>query len=302
MTTLHRVGERAHVGNLFSDTTQVRSADNSRYSATIDPCWNLRPLPQGGIVTALALRAMEAELAAPEQRLRTLHTTFAAQVTDGPVDIQVDTLRRGRSMSQLRADVVNAGADRGHVTTAVFGSVRQGFEFTDQQLPPDLPPPSACPSFRDPPPPDVEAFEPMPFWTHVEGRPALGHAWWERYEPDRAERAGWYRFDDPPMLDDGTMDPAALVVLCDFMPGALGEKVGGDGPADRPWFAPSVDLTVHLLGDCRSEWVLAHNTVRHAGEGYASADMALWDCGDDGTATPRLLAHATQVFFFTFLD
>ena len=38
------------------------------------------------------------------------------------------------------------------------------------------------------------------------------------------------------------------------------------------------------------------------GDGYASADMALWDCGDDGTAAPRLLAHATQVFFFTFLD
>lgn len=288
--------------NPFLDTTQVVARGEGRYDAVVDPRWNLRPLPQGGIVTALAVRAMEAELGRGDQRLRTLHTTFAAQVAHGDVEVVVEVLRRGRSMSQLRAEVRNVGAARGHVTTAVFGAARPGFSFTDQQLPTGLPAPMDCPSFRDPPPPGVEAFDPMPFWEHVEGRPAMGHAWWEEYEPDRAERAGWYRFDESPMLDHGVLDPAALVVLCDFMPGALGEKVGGSGPSERPWFAPSVDLTVHLLDDCRSDWILAHNTARHAGEGYASADMALWDCGDDGSAPPRLVAHATQVFFFTFLD
>ena len=93
----------------------------------------------------------------------------------------------------------------------------------------------------------------------------------------------WYRFEEPPFLDDGTLDPLALVVLADTMPGAVGEKVG---PPDRSWFAPSVDLTVHLLDHCRSPWVLAHNRARHAGDGYASADMALWDCGEDGRAHP----------------
>jgi acyl-CoA thioesterase len=290
------------VPNGFLDSTVVHAVAPGRYHATIDPNWNLRPLPQGGVVSAVALRALEAELAEPTQRLRTLHTTFAGQVTDGAVEVTVDVLRRGRSMSQLRAEVRNVGAAAGHVTTAVFGAPRTGFDFTDQAPPPGLAGPEDCPSLREPPPDGVEPFEPMPFWTHVEGRRALGHAWWDRYEPGRAERAGWYRFDDPPMLDDGTLDVGAVVVLCDFMPGALGEKVGGGELQDRPWFAPSVDLTVHLLGECRSEWVLCHNTARHAGDGYASADMALWDCGDDGTAPPTLVAHATQVFFFTFLD
>ena len=83
----------------------------------------------------------------------------------------------------------------------------------------------------------------------------------------------------------------AIVMLADTMPGAIGQRLG---PTDRPWFGPSVDLTVHILGDCRSPWVLAHNTARWAGDGYASVDMALWD--DD-----RLVAYATQVSFFTFL-
>jgi hypothetical protein len=87
------------------------------------------------------------------------------------------------------------------------------------------------------------------------------------------------------------------VVLADTMPGAVGEKVGR---SDRSWFAPSIDLTVHLLDHCRSPWVLAHNRARFAGDGYASADMALWDCGMDGTDQPRLVAYATQLFLFTF--
>ena len=288
------------MGNPFADDTKVVAAGPNRYEAVIREAWNLVPLPQGGIVTALALRAMADTLAHPEQRLRTLHTAFVTQVAAGPVEIDVELLRAGRSMSHLRAEVKNVEASRGHATTAIFGSTREGFEFTDLEPPAEIPRPADCPSFRDPPPEHVEVtWEPMPFWNElVEGRPVLGHAHWEDYEPGRAERAMWYRFDDPPMLDDGTMDPLALVVLADTMPGAVGERVGST--SDRMWFAPSIDLTVHLLDDCRSPWVLAHNRARYAGDGYASADMALWDCGAEGADPPRLVAYATQLFLFTF--
>jgi acyl-CoA thioesterase len=290
----------AAMGSAFFEETSVTPLGPGRYRAAIDPSWNLRPLPQGGIVTALALRAMQQALgdgADTEQRLRTLHTAFVAQVADGPVDINVEVLRTGRSMSHLRASVANPGAAAGHVTTAVFGSTRPGFAFTDLR-PPAVPPPADCPSYRDPLPDGVEGFEPMAFWTEkVEGRNALGHAFWEDYVPDRAERAMWYRFDEPPYLDDGTLDPLGLVVLADTMPGAVGERIGSQ---PRMWFAPSVDLTVHVLDECRSPWVLAHNQARYAGDGYASADMALWDCGPDGVDEPRLVAFATQLFLFSF--
>ncbi len=47
--------------------------------------------------------------------------------------------------------------------------------------------------------------------------------------------------------------------------------------------------------------MLAHNRARFAGDGYASADIALWDCGEDGAEIPRLVAYATQLFLFSFL-
>jgi acyl-CoA thioesterase len=288
------------MGNPFIDDTRVVRVSPNRYEANIRDAWNLRPLPQGGIVTALALRAMADMLDHPDQSLRTLHTAFVTQVAEGPVSIDVELLRAGRSMSHLRAEVMNVGASRGHVTTAIFGSARKGFEFTDLEPPASVPVPADCPSFRDPPPAGFEFdWDPMPFWEQlVEGRPALGHAPWDDYVPDRAERAMWYRFDEPPMLDDGTMDPLAVVVLADTMPGAVGEKIGPT--SDGNWFAPSIDLTVHVLDHCRSPWVLAHNRARYAGDGYASADMALWDCGPEGADAPRLIAYATQLFLFSF--
>ena len=289
------------MGNAFLDGTAVAADADGHYRGHIDEVWNLRPLPQGGVVSAIALRAMAAELDDPAQRLRTAHTSFVAQVADGHVDIDVELLRRGRSMSHLRAEVRNPGATRGHLTTGIFGAPRDGFHFTDLEPPATVPHPDECPSFRDPPPPGmVDDVEPMPFWEQViEGFNVSGHPPWEDYEPDRAERASWYRFDDPPMLPDGTLDPLALLVVADVMPGAVGEKLG---PQDRMWFAPSVDLTVHLLDDARSGTLLGHNRARHAGDGYASADMALWDCGPDQRDEPRLVAYATQLFLFTFLD
>lgn len=288
------------MGSSFSSETAVTRRGEGRFEAEIGEAWTLQPLPQGGVVTAVALRAMAAELDDPAQRLRTLHTTYVAQVGHGPVEIDVEVLRRGRSLSQLRAAVTNPGAKAGHVTTAVFGATRRGYSFTDLAPPAGVRPPLECPSFRDPLPDGVEGDgEEPPFWaTRLEGRAMIGHPWWEDYVPDRAESAIWFRFDETPWSDDGALDPLALVVMADTMPGAVGERLGRQ---EERWFAPSVDLTVHVLDTCRSPWVLGHNRARYAGDGYASADMALWDCGPDGTdPVPRLVAYATQLFIFTF--
>lgn len=241
---------------------------------------------------------MGAELGDDVQSLRSLHTTFVAPVSHGAVDIDVEILRRGRSMSQLRAEVRNPAAARGHTTDAVFGSPRRGFEFTGLAPPIGFVPLDQARSFWDPPPPGTEPFIPAPFWQHLEGRAALGHAPWEDYQPGPAENGTWYRIDEPPMLADGTLDPLALIVIADTMPGAVAEKLG---PQQRHgWFGPSIDLTFHLLDSCRSEWVFAHNLARHAADGYASVDMALWDFGPDGKDEGRLVAYATQMCFFTF--
>ena len=279
-------------GSAFAAQLGALRADGERagrYRVDVDARWICPTVPHGGLMAALAARAMATELAVPDQRLRSLTAVFAAPVPAGPVTVDVEVLRRGRSMSQAKATVHGEGATSGHTTLAVFGGPRAGFAFTDPTMP-AVPPPSDCPSFRDEPP-DGEGPVTVPFWDQVEGRPAMGHAPWDDYVPDRSDCATWYRFDQPPRGADGALDPLALVTLCDTMPASVEERMG---PGQPDWWGPSTDLTVHLLGESRAEWVLAAMRAHRAGDGYASVEVMLWD-PDVG-----LVAYGTQVMFFTF--
>ena len=283
--------------SLFSRGTSVEAVGDGRYTGDLGECWNCPIVPQGGIVAATAARAMQAALGDPTQPLRSLNSVFAGQVRDGPIEVEVVVLRRGRSVSQVRASLRNPGADAGYEALGVFGAEREGFSFTDRRVPDAVQPPMECPSYRDPPPDGFEPDRPwFTFWQNVEGRPTIGHAPWEAYVPDSSLRAQYYRFDDPPRADDGTWDPLAVVALCDTMPGAVGERLGAEGN-ERMWLPPSADFTVHVLGEARCEWILAVNRARHAGEGYASADMEMWDLE---SGPPRLVAYATQMMLFSF--
>jgi acyl-CoA thioesterase len=278
----------------------LEPAGPGRYTVDVSPAWNCPVVPQGGVMSAVAVNAMSRELAAGNgseaPRLRSLTTVFSAPVPAGPVTVGVTVLRRGRSMAQVMADVRAPGADAGHTTVAVFGATRPGFEFTDLVMP-DVPPPDECPSFRDEAPDEWVALHGerpvFAYWEMVEGRAALGHAPWEDYVPTTSEHADWYRYDLPPFRPDGTLDPLAVLPLCDTNPGAIGERMG----PGTPWFMPpSADLTVHLLGEARSEWLLGVHRAHHAGDGYTSLSAELWD------PATGLIAHIAQVALLVFPD
>jgi acyl-CoA thioesterase len=280
------------------DDLELTDTGDGRFTTTISDAWELAVVPQGGVVAAIAARAMERALGVPDQTLRTMTAMFAGRVAGGAVEVDVRVLRRGRSMSQLTATVHNPGADAGLTAVAAFGGPRRGFEFTELVMP-DVPAPEDLRGFRDPVPDGVD-FEfdgpPWPFWERVvEGRPAIGRPPWEPHVDGPAEVANWYRLDDPPVRPDGRLDVAGAIVVCDTMPGPIGQKVGRDS---GNWFAPSVDFTFHSFGSPRPGWLLAHQRARHAGAGYASVEAALWDpAGDDG---PELVAYATQLMLFSF--
>lgn len=278
------------------DSTAVQAAGDGRYLATVDPIWELAMVPQGGVLAAVAARAMATEVGT-DQPLRTIHCVFASPVPAGEVSATVEVLRRGRSVSQATSSLAAAGAVTGLRSMAVFGGDRAGFNFTEL-VPPDVPAPELCSTWREPPPPEaeVEWEPPWPFWGEVvEGRLAMGRPFWDR-TPRRgpAEVANWFRFDHPPVLDDGTLDPYALLVLADVMPGAVFARID---PTEQRWFSPSLDLSVHLFGHATPGWILAHAKAHHAGDGYASAEMALWDPRGEGG--PKLVAWASQQMFFT---
>src|SRR5436190_8133186 len=109
------------------DLTPIEG-EPGRFTADIGERWHLAIVAQGGIVAAIAARAMACTLDRPDQPLRSLSAVFAGQVATGPVEIEVTVLRSGRSMSQATATVRNPGSPAGLTAIAVFGTSRRGFD------------------------------------------------------------------------------------------------------------------------------------------------------------------------------
>jgi acyl-CoA thioesterase len=278
----------------FQRDTAVSSdpAYPGRYHAHLPKTWAAPTVPWGGISLATATRAMATALPV-EMPLRSVSCVFAAPVECGDVEIDVTVLRAGRSVAQATATMRTPGRDAGLTAIAVFGVSRPGYEFTDI-APPEFPAVDSLPSFRDPLPEGVEFDrDPFPLWVnHLEGKPVIGHPPWEDYYATSSERATYQRFDEPPHRPDGTVDPLALVAAADMMPGAVAERLGS--PIEHDWYGPSADLTVHIVGEARSEWLLARNRARRAGDGYASVEVEIWD------PVMGLVAYGTQTMLFTF--
>ena len=258
--------------------------------------------PSGGLVTAIALRAMVAELARPDQQVRSFATMFVSTVSSGEIDVGVERLRVGKRMSHLRADARSHGAEEpGHLTTAAFGESRKGFEFSYAAAP-DVGPPEDYPGVADPPP-GMPAFRSRFFENlrfvydipvHVDiRRIRLFHSFETDWEGGRAEAIRWVRYSVPPRLPDGRIDRLSLIGLADTMPSAVAQYMGPGYPF---FHAPSVDLSMRYFADTDEEWCLMRVVSHWASDGYASAEATLWD------ARRTLLAHAAQLMLLRFPD
>ena len=277
----------------FLVATAVHGGPDGRvFHADVGPEWNAPTFPCGGVVSAVALRAMETALADPTQPLRSFATMFVSTVEAGALAIDVERLRIGKRMSHLRAAVRNAGGSGpGHLTTAAFGERRRGFDFTYRTAP-DVGPPEDYPGLATAPP-GVPAWR-SPFFDRLDVRRVRSFASFETgWEGGRAEVIRWFRFEETPRRADGRLDPLALVALADTMPPSIAQH---HGPGFPLFHAPSVDLTLRLLADTEDEWVLSHVVGHWAGDGYASAEVFLYD------THRRLLASGAQLMLIRFPD
>jgi hypothetical protein len=89
---------------VFSDVSSVSALDDGRFAATVDPRWTIGGKPNGGYLLAILGRAVTALSAHPHVISASAYYLRAPQ--PGPVVIDAQALRTGRSASQLRARMV----------------------------------------------------------------------------------------------------------------------------------------------------------------------------------------------------
>ena len=87
----------------FSEVSEIHLLAPGHFEAVLDPEWTIAGKPNGGYLTAMMGRAATWERAHDHVIASSAH--FMRSPDPGPVDIVIETLRAGRSASQLRASL-----------------------------------------------------------------------------------------------------------------------------------------------------------------------------------------------------
>jgi acyl-coenzyme A thioesterase PaaI-like protein len=106
----------------FSTTTAVSPLEPGRFSAAVDPRWTILGKPNGGYLVAIVARAAVASSAFDD--VVALNASYLHSPGPGPVVVEVDLLRSGRSVDRFRARLVQDGVVcvEAQVTTGRFAA------------------------------------------------------------------------------------------------------------------------------------------------------------------------------------
>jgi acyl-CoA thioesterase len=256
----------------FSDATAVTRVGPGVYRGEIDTGWDIFGVTNGGYLLAMAARALVEEGGG---RLVSITGRFVNPAGPGPVEIGVETVKRGRSLTILNG--LMADDERPLVTfSASLANSGEGpgpISVTHGE-PPSLPPPEDCPRLV----PSKEAPLPPPFAGKVECRLHPDDTSLGVDRPGPPQVRGWFGLDDGEMLD-----PAGLVLASDGFPPAIFFSSLPIG------WTPTVDLTVHVRDPGPHRWVACRFTTRFVTGGWLEEDGEMWS--QDG----RLVAQSRQL-------
>ncbi|HEV3035596.1 MAG TPA: thioesterase family protein [Solirubrobacteraceae bacterium] len=215
----------------------------------------------GGLALALITRAMQQRVA--DMTLRSATARFHRPL-EGAFEIEVTTLREGRTTSMLAARAL--GEDGvGLDGTGVFGAEKLLDAPVFEPLAPAAAPHSECERFALP-------VEFVPITAYLEIRPV---------GPNRPYAGG----DDPELtawirMTEDEQPPDQLRFL--FMMDALAPSYAA--VLNTPIFVPTVELTVlpgPKLSEAESPWILLHARTSACARGWAQEQIDAW--GVDGS-------------------
>lgn len=250
------------------------SGGAGRWTGRFYDGWDILGITNGGYALSVATRSMQGEVEG--RSLISVTATYVNPSTPGPVDIEVETLKRGRSMTTLRATVAKEGTSLFYAT-GVFAAADRSAPERDIVAgdPPDLPLPERCTRLE---PTDGVPFPPE-FFRNVDVRlhPADIAAFVGGYASVPSFR-GWFR-----LLDEEPVGVHAIVMATDAFPPAIFNS------RFTPGWTPTVALSVQIRNREPAGWLAARFTTRFVTGGMLEEDGELWD------DTGRLVALSRQL-------
>jgi acyl-coenzyme A thioesterase PaaI-like protein len=261
----------------FGRATAVTPLGEGRYGCTLDPDWSTVVGVNGGVLTAILIHAIEAEIGTDRQ-IRSLTTHFMRPPKPGEATITLEILRTGRRATNLRARLEQDGKLMLESIAVCFtGGLRELITWSPP-MPVVDPPERDLPEIEDPRKPPIA--DRVRFHPRI-GPPPLSGTPLEPGEPART--GGWLEFTDAQRVT-----PAVLGFMVDaWWPAAI-------GPIQDLSFNPTIDLTFHQRTALPPEGLPAQPllldiTTIASLEGLVDEDVRLF------SADGALLAQARQL-------
>jgi acyl-CoA thioesterase len=225
------------------------------FDGQVHPAWNIGANPNGGYLLALAAQALrQCTPAQPDPLSITVHYLRPGLAGQ---DCRVDTqlLRSGRTLSTVRASLVQAGSARLELL-ATMGDLGDPAAVAAPLLTlpmPEIPPPEHCP-----------------------GRSAP------------AQGVDLAILDRIRFADGRAPDALGCLLMADAFPPAVFGLLGAVG------WVPTIELTVHLRRRPAPGWLLGQFWSHDLSDGRVVEDGALWDSSGQLVVQSRQLALVRQ--------
>ena len=257
----------------FAEVTAVRSIGAGRYEAVVSADWTIGGKPNGGYLLAMLARAATAEVA--QDHLLAISGHYLTPPEPGPVAVETEVLRTGRSASQVRSRIVQGG--RACVESLVtVGTL-------DPEVKPDWDAGMPAPATLDP----AESLRieghsptgmPLTMMSQIDLRIHPSSLGFTQGRPSgRGELHGWLALPG----EEG-FDPVSLVFAVDsFPPATLDVEITG--------WVPTLELSVYVRALPAPGPVRILQKAGLIDGGRVDETCYVWD------STGRLVAQATQL-------
>ena len=256
----------------------IEGSGPGRWTGEMSNRWDIGDKPNGGYMIALAVRAMAGvtgATAANHVDPFSVTAHYLRPGETGPVAVDVDLVRTGRTLSTATATMTQSGKEKLRVI-GTFGRLdRASGPTAIGAAMPDLPSPEECLSRRGG---GQAHYVPSRFSDSVDVRLHPDTGWVRGVPSGTAELTGWMRF-----ADERPADVASMALFADAFPPTVFEVL-----PTAQW-VPTIELTVHFRGIPAPGWLRARFQSRYLMDGFFEEDGEIWD------STGRLVAQSRQL-------
>lgn len=257
----------------FAAATALVPRSEGVFAGTVDPGWTIAGRPNGGYLLAMLGRAAALIGAHPHVIAASAH--YVRPPEPGPVEVAADVLRAGRSASQLRTRMTQAGQTciEALITTSTLAADTVPYWAGGVPAPGTA---RFAESVRLPA--TAPTGMPVAIMEQVDLRIEPRSLGFARGAPSgRGELYGWLA-----LLDDEPFDPVSLTYAADAFPPATFD-------IEPSGWVPTLELTVYVRALPAAGPVRVLHRAQLVDADRVDETCWVWD------ATGRLVAHGTQL-------